>query len=90
VLGRVSGSRFPSASSTGTGSAPMPFSRSSNSSFDQTGNFVSGPAAARWARSFSESTVGSQTLRAPSRAAISTATGLTPPTARLSTIAPRT
>ena len=35
-----------------------------------------------------ESTVGIQTMRAPSRAAISTATGLMPPTARLSAIAP--
>jgi hypothetical protein len=34
------------------------------------------------------STVGSQTIRAPSRAAISTASGLRPPTAALSVIAP--
>ena len=40
--------------------------------------------------SLTESTVGSQTVRAPSRAAISTATGFMPPTARLSAIAPST
>ena len=40
--------------------------------------------------SFTESTVGNQTVRAPSRAAISTATGFIPPTARFSAIGPRT
>jgi hypothetical protein len=34
------------------------------------------------------STVGSHTIRAPSRAAISTASGLSPPTARFSATAP--
>ena len=38
--------------------------------------------------SFSESTVGSQTIRAPSRAAISTACAFSPPTPALSVIAP--
>ena len=40
--------------------------------------------------SLTELTVGNQTVRAPSRAAISTASALRPPTARLSVIAPRT
>jgi hypothetical protein len=38
----------------------------------------------------SESTVGSHTVRAPSRAAISTASVFIPPTARLSVTAPKT
>ena len=38
--------------------------------------------------SFSESTVGSQTMRAPPRAAISTACALSPPTPALRAIAP--
>jgi hypothetical protein len=38
--------------------------------------------------SFSESTVGSQTIRAPPRAAISTACAFRPPTPALSVIAP--
>ena len=66
----------------------MPCSRSSASRRAHTGRFAPGPLRARCSRSFSESTVGIQTVRAPSRAASSTASGFTPPTARLSTIAP--
>ena len=54
-----------------------------------TGTFAPGAASRSW-DSLTESTVGSQTVRAPSRAAISTASGLMPPTARFSEIAPRT
>ena len=75
---RTSGSTAPSSSSTGTGSTVMPSPRSSASSLAQTGRFAPGPAAARCSRSFGESTVGIQTVRAPSRAASSTASGLMP------------
>jgi len=44
----------------------------------------------RPAVSAGESNVGIQTIRAPSRAAISTARAFIPPTARLSVIAPYT
>ena len=53
----------------------------------QTGTFAPG-GASRSCASFCESTVGNQTVRTPSRAAISTASGFIPPTARLSEIAP--
>jgi len=45
------------------------------------------PVSRSW-DSLTESTVGSHTVRAPSRAATSTARAFIPPTARLSTIAP--
>ena len=70
------------------GSAVTPASRSSSSKRTQTGTLPSGSAARTSCCSFSELTVGSHTIRAPSRAAISTATGFSPPTARLSVIAP--
>ena len=67
----------------------MPCSRRSSWSLTHTGTLAPG-AASRSCDSLTESTVGSQTVRAPSRAAISTASGLIPPTARLSAIAPST
>ena len=85
---RSASSTAPSASTTATGSAVTPASRSSSSKRTQTGTLPSGSAARTSCCSFSELTVGSHTIRAPSRAAISTATGFSPPTARLSVIAP--
>ena len=56
--------------------------------FRQTGCFAGfGPSSLA---SFSESTVGSHTIRAPPRAAISTACAFSPPTPAFSAIAPRT
>ena len=73
---------------TATGSGSPPASRSCTSNFTQTG--IGAPGANAWTSwtSFTELTVGIQTVRAPSRAATSTASALMPPTARLSTIAP--
>ena len=87
---RVSGSTAPSASTTATGSSSRPAARSSRWSSIQTGILAPGGNCVSSPLSLTESTVGSQTVRAPSRAAISTATGFIPPTARLSAIAPST
>jgi hypothetical protein len=54
----------------------------------QTGGVTPGSSTAP--ASLTASTVGNQTTRAPSRAAISTASAFSPPTARFSAIAPST
>ena len=78
----------PSSSTTGTGSISMPALAQLELEPSPTrAPSRRAPPRAR-AASFTESTVGSQTVRAPSRAAISTASGFIPPTARLSVIAP--
>ncbi len=70
-----------------TGSLATPAATNSSWIFRQTGCFTGfGPSSLA---SFSESTVGSQTIRAPPRAAISTACAFSPPTPALSVIAPR-
>ena len=78
------------ASATGvteTGSPPTPSAANSSWITRQTGCFAGlGPSSLA---SFSESTVGSQTIRAPPRAAISTACAFSPPTPAFSVIAPR-
>ena len=67
----------------------MPASRSSSWSAAHIGRCAPGGyCRSRADASLSESTVGIHTIRAPSRAAISTASGLMPPTAALSVIAP--
>ena len=86
---RVSGSTPPFPSTTGTGSISIPCSRRSSWTFTHTGTLAPG-GASRSCASFSESTVGNHTMRAPSRAAISTASGFMPPTARFREIAPST
>ena len=67
-----------------------PWSRSSCCRRIHTGGLA--PGAISWPPviSLSESTVGSHTVLAPSRAAISTASGFMPPTARFSVTAPKT
>ena len=71
---------------TATGGLPTPTAASSSWILRQAGGFAGfGPSSLA---SFSESTVGSQTMRAPSRAAISTACAFSPPTPALSVIAP--
>ena len=67
-----------------------PSPRSSCWSFAQSGTLSPGFGSVRPAVSAGESTVGIQTIRAPSRAAISTASAFIPPTARLSVIVPIT
>ena len=73
---------------TSTGSTLNPSPRSSCWSFAQSGTLSPGFGSVRPAVSAGESTVGIQTIRAPSRAAISTASGFIPPTARFSVIVP--
>ena len=69
---------------------PSPSPRSSCWSFAHCGTLSPGFGSVRPAVSAGESTVGIQTMRAPSRAAISTASAFMPPTAWLSVIAPTT
>ena len=85
---RVSGRTAPPSSTTGTGGISIPCSRSSSWSLTHTGTLHARPGASRSWDSLTLSTVGSHTVRAPSRAATSTASAFIPPTARLSTIAP--
>ena len=86
---RSSGSGAPASSTTATGGGSMPASRSSFWSATHIGTCAPGGySRSRAEASLTASTVGSQTIRAPSRAAISTASGLRPPTAALSVIAP--
>ena len=66
---------------TCTGSTPSPSSRSSCWSRAHCGTLSPGFGSVRPAVSAGESTVGIQTMRAPSRAAISTASAFIPPTA---------
>ena len=65
-----------------------PSSRSSCWRLAQSGTLSPGFGSVRPAVSAGESTVGIQTIRAPSRAAISTATAFIPPTALFSVIVP--
>ncbi len=83
-----SGSGAPPASTTGTARGVTPAARSSSSKRTHTGTLPSGSACSTSPISFSELTVGSQTMRAPCRAATSTAVALSPPTAWLSVIVP--
>ena len=86
-----SGSGAPSPSITATGAASMPCSRSSAWMRAHNGLATpSGYTRSRAPASFTASTVGSQTMRAPSRAAISTASGFRPPTAAFSVSVPTT
>ena len=69
--------------------APCPASRSSFWIATHIGTATPAPySRSRAPASLTASTVGSHTIRAPSRAAISTASGLSPPTARFSDSAP--
>ena len=83
-----SGSGAPSSSSTGTGRGRTPAARRSSSKRTHTGTLPSGSACSTSANSFAALTVGSHTIRAPWRAATSTAVALSPPTAWLSVIVP--
>ncbi len=87
---RVSGRRRPSGAVTCTGSTPRPSSRSSCWRRAHCGTLSPGFGSVRPAVSAGESTVGIHTMRAPSRAAISTASGFIPPTAWLSVRLPTT
>ncbi len=78
------------AAVTRTGSISSPRPRSSCWSPAQIGTLSPGFGSVRPAVSAGESKVGIQTIRAPSRAAISTASGFMPPTARLSVSVPIT
>ncbi len=86
----ASGRSAARSSTTGTGSQARPVSRSDSSNSTQTGTFAWAPGRSTSSCSFTEETVGNQTIRAPWRAATSTASGLRPPTARLSVIVPST
>ncbi len=80
--------RSPSSTDTAAISRSMP--RSPCCRAAHAGGLAPWPRGAWPAISLTASTVGIHTTRAPLRAAISTATGLMPPTDRLSTIAPST
>ena len=85
---RVSGSSSPASSVTSTAAIEKPSPRSSCWSFAHCGTLSPGCGSRRPAVSAGESTVGIQTMRAPSRAAISTASAFIPPTAQFSVIVP--
>ena len=70
------------------GRGRTPAARSSSSKRTHTGTLPSGSACSTSPISFSELTVGSQTMRAPWRAATSTAVAFRPPTEWLSVIVP--
>ena len=78
---RVAGSTSPSGPVTCTGSMLRPSPCSSCWIRAQSGTLSPGFGSVRPAVSAGESTVGIQTIRAPSRAAISTASAFIPPTA---------
>ena len=65
-----------------------PEEESSNAT--QTGTFSCAPALSSSCCSLTAETVGNHTMRAPCRAATSTASGFSPPTERLSVIVPST
>ena len=73
---------------TSTAAMLNPSSRSSCWSVAHCGTLSPGFGLVRPAVSAGESNVGIQTIRAPSRAAISTASGFIPPTAQFSVIVP--
>lgn len=79
----------PSGFRTCTASAFMPASSRSCCSRAHMGGVAPSGSSARQDRWLSESTVGNQTIFAPPRPAISTATGFTPPTEAFSVMAPR-
>ena len=84
----VSGRSAPASSVTSTASIEKPSPRNSCWSLAHCGTLSPGFGSVRPAVSAGESTVGIQTISAPSRAAISTASGFIPPTAQLSVIVP--
>ena len=86
----VAGSGRPAASSTGTGSTVMPWASRSRCSASHIGGVEPAGRSACLSRWLAASTVGIQTIRAPSRAAISTASGFIPPTAALRVSVPST
>ena len=82
-------STSPSSSTTSTGGASIPRARRSCCSCAQAGRFAPGGGSVRPAVSFAASSVGSHTVRAPSRPAISTASGFSPPTEAFRVMEPR-
>src|SRR3954451_8232081 len=85
---RQFGTAPPPALTPGTGPGCTPASRRSSSKRTQTGTLPSGSASSTSPNSFSELTVGSHTIRAPWRAATSTAVAFRPPTEWLRVIVP--
>ena len=86
----MAGSGWPASSSTGTGSTVMPRESRSRCRASHIGGVAPGGRSACFSRWLAASSVGSHTIRAPSRAAISTASGFMPPTAALRVSVPIT
>ena len=87
---RVAGSGRPDPSRTSTTGTVTPWASRSRCRASHIGGVAPGGRSACLARWLAASRVGIHKIRAPSRAAISTATGLSPPTDALSVRAPST